>query len=290
MRSLIFRLPLCPLFAEVVAQYPQLELFMEKQLFLDPLTSPVEYYPDSLDGISEELKNWLKELSAGREISDRKFNALKSLSCWSGLKPLLLAFRHADRPLVGSGLRPLPESVKNTRTNLAVEIDSFLRREWGEDRLKALRRDMANFFSDHLKIRKKKASTAAKTRDRGYERYDSEHALEGFSRDYLEPSPLWRCAYVRALGDLAVDSSGNGHLIHNILHKVAGEDPSSEVRKWAKQVENRLRSIRGGMEENFHEHRLFQAFWWIRRTHLLTLQSPINEKEALKTRNTEYRR
>jgi hypothetical protein len=63
----------------VVAQYLLLELFMEKQLFLDPLTQAVEYYLDSLDGISEELKNWLKELGAGRKISDRQFKALKSL-------------------------------------------------------------------------------------------------------------------------------------------------------------------------------------------------------------------
>jgi hypothetical protein len=38
MRSLIFRLPLCP--TEAVIQYPQLELFMEKQLFNDPRTQP----------------------------------------------------------------------------------------------------------------------------------------------------------------------------------------------------------------------------------------------------------
>jgi hypothetical protein len=216
--------------------------------------------------------------------------AAEQISCWSGLKPLLLALRHADRPLVGSGLRPLPESMENKGTNVAVEIGRFLRRKWGEDRLKALRRDMANCFSGYLKIRKRKAADSAETRNWEHEYYDSERALEGFCLDYPEPSPLWRYACVRALDDLAVDSSGDRHLIHNILHNVAGEDPSPEVRKWAKQAENRLRNIRGSMEESFHERRLLHAFWWIRRAHLSTLQSPIDEKEALKTRNTEYRR
>jgi hypothetical protein len=214
----------------------------------------------------------------------------EQVSCWSGLKPLLLALRHADRPLVGSGLQPLPESKENKGTNVAVEIGWFLRRSWGEDRLKALRRDMANCFSDYLKIRKKRTSAAAETRNGEHERHDSEHTLEGFSPDYVEPSPLWRYAYVRALDDLAVDSSGDGRPIHRTLHKAAEEDPSPEARKWAKQAENHLRNIRDGMEEGLHTRRLLQAFWWIRRAHLLTLQSPIDEKEALKTRNTEHRR
>jgi hypothetical protein len=211
------------------------------------------------------------------------------VNCWSGLKPLLLAFRHMDRPLVGSNLWPLPESVESSRINVANAIGWFLRKEWGEDRIKALRRDMANCFSDYLKIRKEGASAAAGTRDRGREYSGGECSREGFSFDYPEPSPIWRYAYVRALGDLAVDGGRNGRLIHNTLHKASGGDPSPEVRNWAKQIGSRLRNIRGGMEEGFHVRRLFYAFWWIRRAHLLSLQSPIDEKEALKTRNTEYR-
>jgi hypothetical protein len=116
-----------------------------------------------------------------------------------------------------------------------------------------------------------------------------ERGLDGFDLKYREPNPLWRYAYVRALGDLGVDSGGGGRLIHNIMDKTAAEDSFPEVKEWAGKTAEALRRIRDGWEKGEHKRRLLHAFWWMRRAHMLTLQSPFDEKDALRTRNTEFR-
>jgi hypothetical protein len=206
-------------------------------------------------------------------------------SCWEGLKPLVLAFRRADKPLLEANLRP----AGWIEENIAAQIGRFLRWKWGDEKMKALRRDMAEDLSDRIKPRKNGKEGAAGLQNRGQDYSSYEQGLEGFALDRVEPNPLWRYAYVRALGDLAVDGDGSGRPFHRILLKAAEDDPSPQVRKQAGQTAKQLRRIRNGCEEGAHNRRLIQAFWWIRRAHMLTLESPIDETEALRTRNTEHR-
>jgi hypothetical protein len=206
-------------------------------------------------------------------------------SCWNGLKPLLLAFRRADTALLEPDLRP----AGGIEENIAAQIDRFLRWDWGDEKMKNLRRDMANDLSNYLKPRKIRAGDVTGQRNGGPEYGGYERGLEGFDRKLTEPNPLWRYAYVRALGDLAVDSGGNGRLIHNTLDKTAENDPAPPVREGAKKTAEQLRRIRGGYETDFHNRCLLQAFWWMCRAHLQTLGIPFDEAVALKTRNTEYR-
>jgi hypothetical protein len=213
---------------------------------------------------------------------DAAYFAAERAGCWHGLKPLVLALRHAEEPLLRSDLRPADNN--NIEENIAAHIDRFLHRNWDDEKMKALRRDMACDLADYIKPLKERARPRAGGRDYGHER-----ELDGFDLKYREPNPLWRYAYVRALDDLGVDAGGGGHLIHNILDKAAETDPSSQVKEWAGKTAEALRRVRGGMEEGEHHRRLLRAFWWMRRAHMRTLQSPFDEKEALRTRNTEYR-
>jgi hypothetical protein len=203
--------------------------------------------------------------------------------CWNGLKPLVLAFRHADKLLLKNNLRPTSEHIEE---NIAAQIDRFLHYKWEDEKMKALRRDMACDLADYLKPRKQRNSAAPETR---HGENPNSGARTGWDLACTEPSPLWRYAYVRALGDLGVDAGRKGRLIHNTLDKAADEDSSPEVKEWAGKTAEALRRIRGGWEEGEHKRRLLHAFWWMRRTHMLTLQSLFDEEEALRTRNTEYR-
>jgi hypothetical protein len=205
--------------------------------------------------------------------------------CWNGLKPLLLAFRHTGSPLLRSDLRP----IENIEGNIAVYIVRFLHREWEDGKMKALRRDMANDFSDYLKPRKNRTVNAVGLREDRQRYNNCGQGFEGFDRSLTEPDPLWRYAYIRALGDLAVDNDGGGRLLHNILDKTAENDPSPQIREWAAKTAERLRNIRGGCEEGFHNRRLIHAFWWMCRAHMQTLHIPVDDPETLRTRNTEYR-
>jgi hypothetical protein len=204
--------------------------------------------------------------------------------CWSGLKPLILAFRRADKPLLKTNLKP-EEEIKE---NVAAQIYCFLHWKWEDGKMTALRRNMARDLLDYIKPRKNRKGNAAGLQNNGRKYGSHERSFEGFDLNYTEPNPLWRYAFVRALGDLAVDSDGSGRPFHHTLHLAAEEDPSSRVKEWAERTARQLRCIRGGYEKGFHNRRLMQAFWWMRWAHMLTLEGSVNETEALKTRNTEY--
>jgi hypothetical protein len=204
-------------------------------------------------------------------------------SPWKALKPFLLAFRNARRVLLRDDLRPNSMQIENP----AEMIFRLLHIQSDEEKLKLLRRDMANSIADFLKPLPPGDKGNPLDREQNYG--DTEKALEGFDIGYREPNPHWRCAYVRALGDLGLDSNGKGHFFHALLKQAAEHDPSPMVRDASGKTAELLRSIRGGWEEGSHRRHLIQAFWWLRRAHMLTLNSPINDREALRIRNTEYR-
>jgi hypothetical protein len=230
------------------------------------------------EAISPEEKkyNYQTSFYAARFISERS-------SCWKGLKPFLLALRNSGRVLLKENLVPVLEN----KENFATGILKLLYMQKDEEKLKLLRRDMADGITDLLKPLPPKDRGNPRDREQNYGATEKE--LEGFAAAYREPNPHWRYAYVRALGDLGVDADGKGHFFHSLLEQAAEHDPSPLVRDAAAKTAARLRKIRGGWEDGSHRRHLILAFWWFRRAHMLTLDSPINEKEALRTRNTEYR-
>jgi hypothetical protein len=203
---------------------------------------------------------------------------------WKGIKPLLLAFRNSRKVLLNEKLYPL----STVQENIANTIYRLLSRKGDESKFKKLRQDMANEFCDYLKPLPARDSGDPEDRRDNYSK--AEQRLEGFDLSYREPNPEWRYAYIRAIADLGVDPDGKGHLFHSILNRVAENDLSENVHDAAVKTAKQLKQIRGGWEDGSSHRILLQAFWWLRRAHMLSLQAHFDEKEALKTRNSEFRR
>ena len=196
---------------------------------------------------------------------------------WKALKPIILAFR-ASKDIL------LDESLNSTNNNLSYlflnMITSFFRIE-DQEKLKELRYNMANDFAEYLKPAKN---------ERQAEKYTKkERETEGFALSYTEPSPYWRYAYVRALGDLSIKTDKRGHYFQKILENVSEKDPSEDVKSAAKKVMEELDSIRKGYSGANHKKCLFEAFWWLKNAHMLSLGGKVDSKKALEQRNKEWR-
>ncbi|MDR1419143.1 MAG: hypothetical protein LBI86_02095 [Treponema sp.] len=245
-----------------------------------------------LDRCRKHLSLFRRMEKRGLSAEDEKFFSMTACwaasivyetgDCWKGIKPLLLTFRNSRNILLDKKL--LPVNTENT----AAAIYQLLHRRDNDDRLKKLRRDMADEFCDYLK------PLPAKDRGDPLDRLENytgaERKLEGFDPGFREPNPHWRYAYVRAIADLGVDTDGKGHFFHSVLEKAAENDPSPMVKEAAAKTARRLRKTGDSPEEGSHRRRLIQAFWWLRRAHMLTLDVFFDEKEALTTRNSEFRR
>jgi hypothetical protein len=196
----------------------------------------------------------------------------KTKNMWKALKPLLLAFRASKRIMLTKSLRGIYP--------LSQGIIEFFRID-DKESLKKLRSAMANDFTEYLKEAKK---------ERSKENFTEREINEpGFNLSYTEPSSFWRYAYIRALADLRVKTDGRGHFFHNLLTKVSEEDPSEGVRAAAEKVKKELDSIRNGYSGNNHKKCLFEAFWWLRQAHMLSLGEKVDRKSANELRIKEWR-
>jgi hypothetical protein len=202
---------------------------------------------------------------------------------WKTLKPLLMAFRAYKGPLLNGSLRGFSP---------LFEFITFFFRIEDKEKLKELRYDMANDFIEYLK------PLNPDKEKRQSENYTPiERDAEGFDTSFTEPSPYWRYAYIRALGDLSVRNDKRGHPFYAILKKISGRDPekkadgdpSEKVRKAADKVMNELNAIRKGYSGNNHKKSLYEAFWWLRQAHMLSLGEKVDSKEALELRIKEWR-
>jgi len=195
---------------------------------------------------------------------------------WKALKPLIMAFRVSKDVLLDELLNP----TNNISDLFINSITSFFRIE-DQEKLKELRYNMANDFAEYLKPTKN---------ERQAEKYtQKERETEGFDLSYTEPSPYWRYAYVRALGDLGVKTDKLGHYFHKILENVSEKDTSEEVKKAAKKVMEELDLIRKGYSGDNHKKCLFEAFWWLKNAHMLSLGGEIDRNKALEQRIKEWR-
>jgi hypothetical protein len=196
----------------------------------------------------------------------------KTENIWKALKPLLLAFRASKKKLLTkslSGNSPLFEMI----TSFFVMED--------KEKLKELRYDMTNDIAEYLKPAKK---------ERQKENYTEEEIKKpGFDLSYTEPSSFWRYAYIRALGDLGVKTDKRGHFFRKMLIEVSEKDPSEQVREAAKKVLKELNAIRKGHSGNNHKKCLFEAFWWLRQAHMLSLGEEVDRKRANDLRIKEWR-
>ncbi len=201
---------------------------------------------------------------------------------WKRLKALLLAFTEMAVPAVASDLRPWSEADReppphpHNKIPLWIEIAMYpqnLRDELEKDPyLRDLREEFAIFCLGRLKT--KSNETSGYTDD-----------------DFVEPRPHWRRCYVQALAALRVNPGGR---THRTVFWLLKNDPDDEVRDLAKKAHRRIRHLDRGkpnLDAGASPRRpLFEAFWWLRQAHLLTLGREIDADGAMRTRRRELHR
>ena len=209
---------------------------------------------------------------------------------WKCLKPLLLAFTGMTVQAVTSDLRAWPELGREeklpypySRVALWVAMTMYpqnLRVELDRDPyLQGLREEFAKFCLERLKTRgKQKASSGNK---------------QFSDKDFVEPRPVWRQGHVQALTALRVNPGGRAH---RTLFWLSQNDPDEMVRDLARRAHKRIRHLdrkKPNLDEGASPRRpLFEAFWWLRQAHLLTLDDDIeiDQAGAMRTLRRELHR
>jgi hypothetical protein len=289
-------------FCEQAAQenedsYTELYIFLKiRDGFLNQIDLILKIHTDINNALitrcSKMLNNFKNNIEPKKNTED-KFTFLKYLNymnfasnfvyektgnIWKALKPLILAFRASKDILLNESLNII--SNNDLSYFLLNKIFYFFNIE-DQEKLKELRYNMANDFTEYLKPAKN---------ERQLEKYtQTERETEGFDLSYTEPSPYWRYAYVRALGDLGIKTDKRGHYFQKILENVSEKDPSVDVKSAAKKVMEELDAIRKGYSGANHKKCLFEAFWWLKSAHMLSLDGEIDSKKALELRIKEWR-
>ncbi|GHV27622.1 hypothetical protein AGMMS4952_09610 [Spirochaetia bacterium] len=250
----------------------------------------IEYkFPEEWAALPEDKKDWLyktcstflntffskMQIDQWEPVFDFVIAAVwyvSQKSLWHGLNPLMRVFRNSKTPLVNPDLSP--------KHALVHEIMHFFKRR-DQDVLKQLRLDMAHDFIKYLN-----PDAIEKRNPEDYTPVERNET--GFDETYNEPSPLFRYAYVRALTDLEVKGE-RGHFYKNILEEYQKNDPSPDVQGQLKQTIKRLDYLRDSISPGRHTQRLYEAFWWIRQAHLLSLGQPVNAEGSRIVRIREWR-
>ena len=219
------------------------------------------------------------------DFYDKAFYVLLSFAPpWKRLRPLLLAFTEMTEQAVARDLRTWREhdSTDNppptySRVPNWIEVAMYsqnLQKELERDpHLQELREEFAKFCLGRLR-------TKVKKKDSGYT-----------DDDFVEPRSAWRRCYVQALAALRVNPGGRAH---RTLFWLLNNDPDETVKELAKKAHKKVRHLdrsKPNLDERASPRRpLFEAFWWLRQAHLITLGIEIDQTGAMRTRRTELHR
>jgi len=212
---------------------------------------------------------------------------------WKCLKPLLLAFSTMNKQAVTIDLRAWPETGLDspphpfslipmwiTRAMYPQNLTGELKRD---PNLRDLREMFADFCLERLKSKKTGKSGAQKTFSSG--------AGDKTHNGFLEKRPVWRRCYVQALSALRVNPGGRAH---RTLFWLANNDPDESVREFASKAHKQIRHLdrtKSNLDVGASPRRpLFEAFWWFRQAHLLTLGIEIDQAGAQRTHRKELHR
>ncbi len=223
------------------------------------------------------------------DFYDKAFEVLCIFAApWRCLKSLLLAFTEMGVPAVASDLRSWPESDRESPPHPYSQIPMWigiamypqnLRDEMKRDpHLQRLREEFAKFCLERLKTKKV---------DTNRRKNVSDYA----DGDFVEPRRSWRQCYVQAVTALRVNPGGRAH---RTLFWLSKNDPDENVRKYAQRAHRQIRHLnrrKPNLERGASPRRpLFEAFWWLRQSHLLTLGKKVDQAGAMRTRRTELHR
>lgn len=198
---------------------------------------------------------------------------------WECLRPLLLAFTQMTAPAVPSDLRfwhePKRDKLPQPYSKIPLWIGTAmypqnLRAELERDSdLHDLREAFATWLLTRLRT-KKNATNAT---------------------DFVDPRPVWRESYVQALTALRVNPGGRAH---RTLFWLSQHEPNEKVRKRAKSAHRQIRHLdrkKSNLDEGASPRRaLFEAFWFLRQAHIITLGKEVDPAGAMRTRRKELHR
>lgn len=242
--------------------------------------------------LRETPEDFAGEDSAGAPVSDFYDKAFKVLlifsAPWKCLKALLLAFTEMRVPAVASDLRPWPETEREPPPHPYSQIPMWigiamypqnLQDELKRDpHLQRLREEFAKFCLERLKTKKNDTNRSKKVSD----------YADG---DFVEPRRSWRQCYVQAVTALRVNPGGRAH---RTLFWLSKNDPDKNIREYAQRAHKQIRHLnrnKPNLERGASPRRsLFEAFWWLRQAHLLSLGKEIDQADAMRTRRTELHR
>ena len=238
-------------------------------------------------GILRSVLRDTPELFENESVHDfyqKAFYVLLSFAApWKRLKPLLLAFTEMTEQAVASHLsfwnESGHESPPHPYSQIPLWIGMSMYPQHLQDELKRdpylqeLREEFAKFCLGRLR-------TKVKHKDSRYT-----------NADFVEPRPVWRGCYVQALKVLGVNPGGRAH---RTLFWLLNNDPDRGVREYAKRVHRQVRHLdrnRPNLEKGASPRRpLFEAFWWLRQAHLITLGVKVDQAGAMRTRRKELHR
>lgn len=233
-----------------------------------------------------------KEEDSAGTVSDfyqDSFHILLTLAPpWKCLKSLLLAFTEMTVQAVTSDLRawhehgreeklPYPYSEVPLWIAMAMYPQNLQKELDRDTYLQDFREEFAKFSLGRLKTKGKKDTFIE----------DKQFTDE----DFVEPRTLWRQGYVQALAALRVNPGGRAH---RTLFWLSQNDPDETIRESAKRAHKQIRHLdrkKPNLDEGASPRRpLFEAFFWLRQAHLLTLRVEIDEAGAMRTRRRELHR
>ena len=213
---------------------------------------------------------------------------------WKCLKPLLLVFSTMQKQAVACDLRAWPESGLDAPPHPFCLIPTWiatamypqnLRGELQRDPdLLDLREMFAEFCLERLKSKKTRKSGANRA-------VRSKAGTEKRDDGFVEDRPVWRRCYIQALSALRVNPGGRAH---RTLFWLANNDSDETVRKFARKAHKQVRHLdrtKSNLDVGASSRRpMFEAFWWLRQAHLLTLGIEIDEEGARRTHRKELHR
>jgi hypothetical protein len=215
--------------------------------------------------------------------SDVNYCLLACGGVWPVVKHLLQSLRSVSVASVANDLRywnePLqdeqpPEPWNWIPTRIAGILHNFAGLEQESDaELKKLRSEFADYCLQRLKTKK----GVSKSPD------------ELTNEDLIEPSPIWRDAYIHAIRALRVNPSGSSH---HILYFSKNSDPDTAVRKAAKIAYKEIRHEVSLPYNMSAKTPLFAAVWWLRQAHYVSLMGTdrLDKRGAQRTYYKEVRR
>lgn len=102
----------------------------------------------------------------------------------------------------------------------------------------------------------------------------------------VEPSSIWRQAYLKALVEMGLDLGGK---VHKTLFFVRKHDPDADVRAVASEAYKAVRRSDTQLDETSSVRACVAAMWWLRLAQRRFLELEIDTDAARRTRRRELR-